>query len=175
MSIAPIMPFIVGNNGAWLAVRSSPAQGSCGVRSYPCKHPGVDVVGRAGTQVMAPEGGLVVQAADGSRAPFSGYGPWLVIIQGDSGKYHLLAHLDPGYMNLAPIGLRVKEGQVIGRTSGANHTHWEVRKQITPPSGGDNFTNNEDPIAWMSGGGTLILIALAAGAGLLYFLAKRHG
>ena len=124
---------------------------------------------------MAPEAGVIVQAADGSAAPWRGYGPWLIVIRGASGKFHLIAHLDPAYMMQAPIGLQVREGQTIGRTSAANHVHWELRKAITPPPGGDNFTNNEDPVAWMSGGGSaLVVVVLVAGAGLLYLLARRH-
>jgi murein DD-endopeptidase MepM/ murein hydrolase activator NlpD len=175
MSSTPIIPLVVGNNGAWLAVRSSPAQGSCGVHGYPCRHPGVDVVGPAGTPVKAPEGGLVVAAADGSSSPYAGYGPWLVIIRGDSGKFHLLGHLDPAYMLQAPIGLRVKEGQVVGRTSSANHTHWEVRKKMVPDfaHGEDNFDNNVDPLAWVGTSSALLPLVFLGGIGLLVYLARR--
>lgn len=172
--VAPIVPFAIGNNGGFLAVRSSSAQGSCGVHGYPCKHPGVDVVGRAGTPVRAPEDGTVVFAADGSQAPYRGYGPWLVLIKGDSGKYHLLAHLDVNQRSLAPIGLRVSAGQTVGATSAANHTHWEVRTKMVPDfaHGEDNFTNNADPVAWMSGGDAMLLV-VAVGAGVLFWLWRR--
>lgn len=173
--VAPIIPLIVGNNGAYEHVRASPAQGSCGTKGYPCKHPGLDIVGRAGTPVRSPEAGVVVNAADGSTSPFKGYGPWLVIIRGDSGKFHLLAHLDPARRYDAPIGLRVTAGQVIGATSAANHTHWEVRTKMVPDfaHGEDNFTNNTDPKAWLSGGGG-IGVLVAAGGVLLFWLWRRN-
>ena len=169
MRVAPISPFKVGNNGAYLAVRSISAQGSCGVHGYPCKHPGVDVVGRAGAVVRAPEDGMVVFAADGSLSPFVGYGPWLVIVRGfESGKFHLLAHLDPADRQRAPIGLRMSSGQPVGVTSAANHTHWELRKKMVPDfaHGETNFTNNDDPIAWMKGS-SLLLPLILAGGGLI--------
>lgn len=174
--VAPIVPAIVGKNGAYRAVRSSSAQGSCGVHGYPCEHPGTDLVGRAGTVVRSPEAGIVINAADGSAAPFSGYGPWLVIIQGVSGKYHLLAHLDPSAMLMAPIGLKVEAGTPIGKTSSANHTHWEVRSKPVPAfsKGETNFTNNVDGMTWLNGGSVLIAVLVAGGAGVLYWLWKRR-
>ena len=108
--------------------------------------------------------------ADGSAPPFVGYGPYLVIIRGDSGVFHLLAHLDPSGAGAAPMGSRVTEGQVIGRTSSANHTHWEVRRSPVPPSGKTNLDNNLDPIAWMNGGSILFLAAVAAGGFVLWKL-----
>lgn len=176
MSRAPIVPLIVGNNGSYGFVRSSPAQGSCGTKSYPCRHPGVDVVGKAGTDVHAPEDGTVIAAADGNSAPYGGYGPWLIVMLGASGKYHLLGHLDPAYLMMAPVGLKVSEGQVVGKTSSTNHTHWEVRRKPYPnfSAGEDNFTNNEDPQAWLSGGGGLLIAALVIGAGALFYLARRR-
>lgn len=167
----PIWPLIVGNNGAFMAVRSSPAQGACGVSGYPCTHPGVDVNGPQGTPVHAPEDGVVVLAADGSVPPWRGYGPWLVVIRGRaSGKFHLLSHLDPSARALAAIGLPVRAGDVVGRVSAARHTHWELRKALTPPSGGSNKTNNEDPIAWLQAartGSTLVWMTLGGGLMLL--------
>ena len=175
--VAPIIPLVVGNNGGFAAVRYSPSQGSCGTKSYPCRHPGLDVRGIAGTPVRAPEAAVVAFAADGSSAPFSGYGPWLVILKGDSGKFHLLAHLDPAQRERAPIGLRVSAGDVIGVTSAANHTHWEVRTKMVPAFsiGEDNFTNNTDPGAWLSGGGGHMVTALilVGGAYLAHLWLKR--
>jgi murein DD-endopeptidase MepM/ murein hydrolase activator NlpD len=176
MRTSPILPLKVGNNGAYGAVRSSPAQGSCGTKPYPCKHPGLDVVGRAGTTVIAPEDGMVAFAADGTVAPFVGYGPWVVMVRGASGKHHLLAHLDLDSRQMAPIGLRVAAGTPIGKTSSANHTHWEVRTKMVPDfaHGEDNFTNNVDPAAWISGGGSLVMpVLLVGGAVLLYLWSSR--
>jgi murein DD-endopeptidase MepM/ murein hydrolase activator NlpD len=177
LRVSPILPLIVGNNGAYAHVRSSPAQGSCGTKGYPCKHPGTDLNGRAGTVVRSPEAGVVALAADGSASPFKGYGPWLVLIKGDSGKYHLLAHLDPAQRFIAPIGKRVAAGATVGVTSSANHTHWEVRTKLVPDfaRGEDNFTNNTDPVAWLSGGGGIGVMGglLAIGGGILYYLWRR--
>lgn len=166
----PIYPLEVGTHGGWLEVRATPADGSCGVSGYPCRHPGLDVAGAAGTSVVAPENGSVVAAGSGASAPFVGYGPWLVIIQGDdSGKFHLLAHLDPVAASMAPVGTRVTAGDQVGITSPANHTHWEVRDRVSPDfaAGEDNFTNNQDPLAWLSGAsmgifGTALLLGGAA-------------
>lgn len=175
---APIYPLTVGNNGGYKAVRSSAAQGSCGTHGYPCQHPGVDVNGRQGTRVVAPESGVIVATANGANSPWGGYGPWLVVIQGASGKFHLLAHLDPATSSLGPVGKRVVAGDVVGTTSSANHTHWEVRKKLTPAfsAGETNFDNNEDPITWLklsSLGGWIVLGA--AGLLALVIWRRSHG
>lgn len=173
----PISPLVVGSHGAWLAVRSSPSDGACGVHGYPCQHPGVDVAGTQGTPVVAPETGTVVMLGDGTSAPFVGYGPWFVIIAGDSGKYHFLGHLDPATAGMATMGQRVTAGDPVGTTSSANHTHWEVRRKMVPDyaSGEDNFSNNSDPIAWLSwaalGIGTVLLVG---GAALFLWLLRRR-
>lgn len=174
----PIYPLQVGAHGGWLEIRASPSDGSCGVHGYPCKHPGVDVAGAAGTPVVAPESGTVVAVGDGNSAPFVGYGPWFLIIQGDdSGKFHFLGHLDPVSASLAPANASVTAGQQIGVTSSANHTHWEVRSKMVPDfaSGEDNFSNNSDPIGWLTiatlGIGAVLLVGGAAL--LLYLIWKR--
>jgi len=174
----PIWPLRVGAHGAYLEVRSSPSDGACGVSNYPCRHPGVDVAGPYGTPVAAPETGVVVAATDGSSAPFVGYGPWLLIIRGvASGKYHLLAHLDPSGYALAPVGTQVKAGQKVGTVSSANHTHWELRTKMVPDfaHGETNFTNNSDPLAWLdsSSSEALAAVLLLGGAALLAYLMWR--
>jgi murein DD-endopeptidase MepM/ murein hydrolase activator NlpD len=169
---------MVGDHGAWLETRATPADGSCGVHAYPCRHPGVDVAGTAGTPVVAPESGVVVTTGDGNSSPYAGYGPWFVIIEGDSGKFHLLGHLEPAASSLAPSGMQVLAGQQVGVTSTANHTHWEVRDKAVPDfaSGEDNFTNNSDPLAWLTlaaiGAGTLLVVG-ATGLFLWLLLRRR--
>jgi murein DD-endopeptidase MepM/ murein hydrolase activator NlpD len=173
----PIYPLLIGNNGGWLEVRASPADGSCGVSGYPCRHPGIDVAGSAGTPVVAPESGTIIGAGDGNSAPYVGYGPWFVVIQGDSGKYHLLAHLEPYAAASAPIGSPVIAGQVIGVTSAANHTHWEVRDKPVPDyaSGEDNFSNNSDPLGWlMSAALGVGSVLIAAGSAFVVWLLLRR-
>jgi murein DD-endopeptidase MepM/ murein hydrolase activator NlpD len=173
----PIYPLQVGSHGAWLEVRASPADGACGVSGYPCRHPGVDVAGGAGTPVVAPETGTVVMVGDGNSPPYVGYGPWFAIVQGQgSGKFHFLAHLDPLTAGFGPIGAQVTAGQQIGTTSSANHTHWEVRSRMVPDfaAGEDNFTNNSDPIGWLGlasiGAGALLIV----GGALLFFVLLRR-
>jgi len=175
----PIYPLQVGSHGGWREVRASPADGSCGVSGYPCQHPGVDVAGSAGTPVVAPETGTIVMAGDGNSAPYVGYGPWFAIVQGqDSGKFHLLGHLEPATAGLAPIGAQMLAGQTLGMTSSANHTHWEVRSKMAPDfaSGENNFTNNTDPIGWLSmaalGLGAVLVVGSAAI--LLLLLIRRR-
>lgn len=174
----PIYPMIIGNNGAWLAVRTSSAQGSCGVSGYPCKHPGIDVNGPRGTPVVAPENGVVVAASDGVTAPWRGYGPWLAVIRGDSsGMFHLLAHLDPSGKFDAPINRRVRAGERVGVVSSAAHVHWELRKKLTPGAGQTNFDNNVDPLAWLrsaqSNLGPIMIISASAALVLYLYLRRR--
>ncbi len=173
----PIWPLQIGNHGGYMEVRSTPADGACGVGTYPCKHPGLDVVGMAGTPVKAPDSGTVVLAMDGSGSPVGGYGPWVLIIQSSvDGKFHLLGHLDPTLASQAPVGATVTAGDVVGVTSSANHTHWEVRQAMTPnfAAGETNADNNMDPQDWLAGrqgvaGWTSVLL-LGAAAGLFYLL-----
>lgn len=171
----PIYPLVIGNNGGFMVTRSSPAQGACGVSGYPCKHPGVDVYGVVGTRVVAPEDGVVMQVADGASSPLAGYGPWVVILHGDSGLYHLLGHLNPATSAMAMPGMRFVAGQQIGTTSTANHTHWEVRKKAIPDfaHGESNATNNLDPLAWLRDAqaiGKMGPVLLLGAAGLLFWL-----
>lgn len=172
----PIYPLIVGNNGGYLAVRASPAQGSCGVSGYPCKHPGVDVNGKRGTIVRSPTNGVIVAIFNGASAPFSGYGPWGVVIRGDEdGLFHLLGHLDASTSSMGTINKRVRAGDAVGTVSSANHTHWEVRTRVSPnwSAGESNATNNRDPLAWLSGGGKLgTFLLLGGAAALLLYLAS---
>lgn len=172
----PIWPLVVGNNGAYRALRSTSAQGACGVHGYPCLHPGLDVNGIIGTRVVAPEGGIVVAASDGNSAPWVGYGPWLVVIQGASGNFHLLGHLQAATAAMASIGARVTAGQQVGITSSANHTHWEVRRLLTPGAGRTNLDNNLDPLAWLGASSSLGALLLLGGAALLsYLIWRNHG
>lgn len=98
----PIYPFTISS--PYGAIRRSPADGACGVGTYPCVHPGIDVAGAQGTPVVAPASGQIVAVADGTASPYGGYGPWLVEIRGDDGRFHLLAHLDPRTRSMAELG-----------------------------------------------------------------------
>lgn len=105
-------------------------------------HFGIDLAGPRGTQVVAPEGGSIIETATATRKPWTGYAP-VVYMRGDSGWYHLMAHTWPG---VAP-GDRVEEGMVIGQTGSENHTHWEMRRGRY----GTGRSNTVNPFLWLAG------------------------
>lgn len=121
-----------------------------------------------GTPVVAPESGTVVAAGSGSSPPYVGYGPWFVIIQGASGKFHMLAHLDPSTAYMAPQGASVVAGDQVGVTSSANHTHWEVRRNMVPAAGETNFVNNTDPLGWLATASLGVGAVLIVGGSALF-------
>lgn len=170
MAILPITNAAITPHGKFGYLRQSSADGGCGVSGYPCVHPGVDLAGKAGTAVLAPEAGVVVKA-QGDVAPFRGYGPWSIVIKGESGAYHLLAHLSTTTANLAKVGQTVAAGAKVG-TVASNHTHWEVRKKVTPAGGEGNMANNRDPMFWLNPAKTIGLMLGLAG-GLYYLLIHR--
>jgi murein DD-endopeptidase MepM/ murein hydrolase activator NlpD len=181
----PILPLSVAATGDYKAVRSTPADGACGVHGYPCMHPGVDCGGYQGTVVNAPEDGTVYLTADGSQPPWRGYGPYLVLMLGKSGYYHLMAHLQPGSV-IPAVGDAVTAGEPIATTSSANHTHWEVRKKPTPDYANNetNFDNNIDPVNdWLPSqrgllaqisSGNMNLLIIAGGAAIALALYYRE-
>lgn len=107
---------------------------------------------------------------DGNSAPYVGYGPWFVILQGESGKFHFLAHLEPATSAMGPLGAQMLAGQQVGVTSSANHTHWEVRDKMVPDfaAGETNFTNNSDPLGWLSIAALLSGSVLIVGGSVLF-------
>lgn len=132
----------VATHGRFGSRRSRPGEGQCR-RGYPCTHWAVDLTAPQGTPVVAPEDGLVQEVADGSAAPWRGYEPAVVVLEGASGVWHLLSHLDPeaigrwaepkrwpvtGAPRLTALGKRVREGDQLGQIGGYGHTHWEVRR-----------------------------------------------
>lgn len=136
-------------------------------------HLGADVAGGAGTPVLAPEAGVVVDVygspdperddnttiltdstlTQGIKAPWNGYGPGGVVIQGDDGWCHLLAHLAT---QTVAVGDRVAEGEQVGTMAthvgnAGSHTHWEVRRRPILFLGQDRVDNTIDPVAWVAG------------------------
>lgn len=139
-----------GSSGAWLARRSD------GHRL----HAGVDLLGPVGTAVLAPEPGtivLVYRASTPSESPshssprgWTGYGPRGVVLRGESGAFHNLAHL--GTIETSE-GSVLREGArigTIGQTS-TPHAHWEVRRQQGPTGGAAIVEICGDPAAWLAG------------------------
>lgn len=109
---------------------------------------------------MAPESGTIrvtgtaatpTQPRRSSPPGWSGYGPKFVLLAGDSGTFHLLAHL--GEVRVTN-GQRVEEGAVlgtIGETS-SPHVHWEVRTRPQPSGRAAVVEICGDPEAWLEGG-----------------------
>lgn len=145
MARIPTGEFSLHRTGCYGCVRSSPADGACGIVAHPCVHLGDDLFA-VSPEVFAPEGGTVTDVSNGLFAPFKGYGPGVIMIQGDSGFFHLLAHLVPSSI-VVTSGQRVEEGDLLAKFDpGIAHTHWEVRKERTGPAD----TNTIDPIgAWI--------------------------
>lgn len=137
-------------SGAWLARRSD------GHRL----HAGVDLLGPGGREVVAPESGVVrvvftssrpVDPRRSSPPGWAGYGPKGVLMHGDSGAWHLLAHL--GSVEVSPSSV-LTEGQRVGTISGelsTPHCHWEVRAQAQPTGGAAIVELCADPAAWLEG------------------------
>jgi murein DD-endopeptidase MepM/ murein hydrolase activator NlpD len=159
MATWPVYPFHTGRTGGFGAVRRSTADGGCGGSAYPCTHYAMDLVSKTGDRrVVAPEGATVVAVASGNESRYSGYGPMIVHLLGDSGRYHLLAHLEFGTVAVT-AGQRVAEGQLLAKYDPAyNHTHYEVRKEKF----GTHKTNDIDPALWMAGQSVLVKLALGA-------------
>jgi len=134
-----------GTRAGYLARRSDGAR----------LHAGVDLHASAGTPVLAPEDGrvLVSTGVDTSVTidgwSFSGYGPGVVVLAGESGAYHLLGHLAAG--ELVAGGAIVLEGAELGRAGNEGHVHWEVRSMLVPPRGASIVETTSDPEAWLAG------------------------
>jgi len=83
VSRPPVTPYNTGRTGHYGAVRNSPADGGCGIGTYPCTHPGDDIVGPGGTVVVAPHDGWVIVSQPTDNPPFKGYGPAVVLLAHD--------------------------------------------------------------------------------------------
>lgn len=145
MARLPTGPYKTGRTGCYGCKRETPADGACGVHGYPCIHRGLDMFAES-PDIFAPEVGVVVAVSDGKSAPYRGYGPGVILIQGASGYYHLLSHLDPRTITVKP-GSAVFEGQKIAEFDREiRHVHYEVRKQPTGPS----EINTISPLKWLA-------------------------
>lgn len=124
---------------AWLAERSEGAR----------LHAGVDLTGRPGTPVFAPEAGRVVLVlADANNTEgWRGYGPGVVLLHGESGAFHNLAHVIPQ----CSVGDIVQPGAQLAVQSELRHVHWEVRATRWPTQGRAVVEDCADPLAWLRG------------------------
>lgn len=150
MRIAPVTEYRpVRGLRAWLADRSPAVPGE-GTRL----HAGVDLAAPRGTPVLAPEDGTVVAVAQTSpghraRAPYSGYGPEVVVIHGTaSGRFHLLSHVERASVTRGQL---VERGQVVAEVSNLAHVHWEVRIAERTPPGSEVVENVLSPLEWLEG------------------------
>lgn len=141
----PTFPYSTHRTGCYGCKRNTPSDGGCGVKGYPCTHWGVDTFTlNKDRSVWAPESGVIVATATGSSPPFSGYGPGVVLMLGDSGWYHLMGHLTYSTIAVKPQQ-RVAEGAPIGAFDpGIAHCHYEVRRLPYGPSD----TNTVNPEQW---------------------------
>lgn len=128
----------------WLASRSNGAR----------LHAGVDLVAPPHTPVLAPEAGEVVLVSgrdDGdARSPrpgWRGYGPVVLVLRGESGRFHVLAHVT----DASPVGTRVHAGAEVALVSRLRHVHWEVRTALQPPRGRAVVEVALNPGPWLDG------------------------
>lgn len=155
---------------------STSPRGFKNVRPGGVLHLGVDLTGSPGQAVLAPESGVVTDvlgSADPERAdntklpgtstsakrgfpriaaPWDGYGPGIVVVRGDDGKFHLMAHLAT---QTVAEGDRVAEGQRIGTMAthvgaSGSHVHWEVRGHAVDTFQG-RAADVVDPGRWVAG------------------------
>lgn len=145
MARYPTGPFTTRRTGCYLCRRITPADGSCGVRGYPCTHFGLDLFATS-PGVFAPEAGTIVDVSDGTRPPYVGYNPGVILMRGVSGAYHLLGHMEFNTIRVRP-GQFVLEGTQLGQfNQDVGHVHYEIRRTPT----GSSDTNTIDPARWLA-------------------------
>lgn len=92
-------------------------------------HDGIDIPGRAGTNILAADDGIVVYSGSG----LGGYGNTVVLSHPD-GFFSVYAH---NKKNKVKRGQRIHRGQVVallgstGHSTGP-HLHFEIRRDSTP-------------------------------------------
>jgi murein DD-endopeptidase MepM/ murein hydrolase activator NlpD len=114
----------------------------------PQGHYALDLRGAAGTAVRAPEAATVTAVWTDDTPPWKGYGPGGVELSGESGVYHVLAHMDPAHLEVS-VGDHVMEGEQVGVMSTMNHVHWEVR-HVAVDNPDTRAGDTEDPRAWLA-------------------------
>lgn len=144
VKVSPLvrMPRITGRQ-VYLARRSEGAR----------LHAGVDLASPPGTVVRAPEAGTVAVVGVADSLPptdgwrWRGYGPEIVLLRGESGTWHLLAHLRNARV---AVGERVEAGGTVGEISHLRHVHWEVLTRARPARGQAVAEISLDPLAWLA-------------------------
>lgn len=133
------------------------------------RHHGIDLAGRRGTVVVAPERieviatgrGLstsrkVTGAVERSAHPLAagvgltGYGPGAILAVGlNTGMVHVFGHLDDAA--LPAVGATLDEGAPLGTISRVGHVHWEVRKPDAYPwPRATRGADTADPEVWLA-------------------------
>lgn len=135
------MAWTLTTHGDWGAVRRR-TDGK-GLRP----HRGVDVVPQDG-KVRSLAAGTVAFAGMVEGPPWRGYGPRLVVIEGDvegSPSRVLYAHLGALGVKRGDV---VEAGQLLGRIGKVGHVHIELR-----PRGSTDTLTARDPRAWLRSAG----------------------
>lgn len=140
-------------------------------RSATHVHQGIDLPAPLGTLVRSVTGGTVVRTGRSLTSGFSGYGRFVVVQAAEAGPWLLYAHLDE--VSVEP-GQNVRKGQNLGtvgrtcfdrddptRLCSGTHLHFEVSPRSYPQ---DSEAPRLDPVAWLSGGGALLLLAALGAA-----------
>lgn len=116
-----------------------------GYRNHPVSgkkqyHGGIDIAGKQGQAIYAPEGGTVQVKEEVDKSGRSkGYGKYIDIVNEAGIVIHRMAHLSD---TLVKSGEKVKAGQEIAKMGGAKgtagagtstgaHLHWEAKDPVT--------------------------------------------
>jgi murein DD-endopeptidase MepM/ murein hydrolase activator NlpD len=140
--------------------------------SLPEKNVGMDIGAKLGTVIRAPVSGTVARVvratADNYRNDNDGYGEF-VVINGDDGREHLLAHMQRG--SAISAGGRVEAGQPIGKvgvtgnTTGP-HVNWEAKNK----SGAYEDPNQFNRKGYQSGSAKAVTVQARDGSGKTFQL-----
>lgn len=137
-------------------------------------HRGIDIPAPKGTPVRAAEGGVAEHASAVWKQGFSGYGRH-VVLRHPSGVRTLYAHLDKVHVKPGQTVLKGAQVGTVGDTaftqaggytdsikSSGPHLHFEAASRSYPmPSEASRM----DPVAWLSGGSRLGMLAALAALG----------
>ncbi|MGY1787046.1 M23 family metallopeptidase [Geodermatophilus sp. SYSU D00698] len=115
---------------------------SCYGPRWGTMHQGVDIAAPIGTPVLAPEGGVVLQAG-----PASGFGQ-AVYVQHDDGSITLYGHVNRFFVSAGQVvgaGQQIAEVGNKGQSTGP-HLHFEVHE-------GGLYASRVNPMPWLQAHG----------------------